>query len=461
MNFAKLSNSTIIREYDIRGIVGENLSFDYARAIGNAYGTIVAKKHLAQPRICVGYDGRLTSPDLEDALVEGLRMAGCHVIRIGLGPTPMLYFSVHNLNSDGGVMVTGSHNPPEYNGFKFMLGYQPFYGRQLQELGSFAQSGLTLVTGGKIQRINIFDNYVSELTSAFQGAGRCNVAWDPGNGAAGEVVTALSNNLPGDQIVINGKIDGTFPCHHPDPTVAENLIQLQNIVASGNYQVGIGLDGDGDRIGVVDDDGKIIWADILMALLVRGVLAENPGATIIGDVKCSQTLFDQITRLGGRPIMWRTGHSLIKSKMAQEKSPFAGEMSGHLFFSDSYYGFDDATYGAIRLLNLIEQEGLKLSELRQQIPELSNTPELRFFCADEVKFDIVEEVRDRLLSRGEDINDIDGVRVNYPDGWWLLRASNTQPVLVARCEARDTISLNRLKNTLKKELAESGLQLPE
>ena len=271
----------------------------------------------------------------------------------------------------------------------------------------------------------------------------------------------LSRMLPGQHDVINGEIDGTFPAHHPDPTVASNLAQLQQCVAEGSHDVGIALDGDGDRIGVIDDTGRIIWADLLMALLAREVLSAQPGAPIIADVKSSQVLFDEIANLGGYPVMWRTGHSLIKAKMAEAKSPMAGEMSGHLFFADKYYGFDDAMYAAVRLLNVIEGSGERLSALRDQLPTLANTPEIRFECPDDKKFDVVSEIRERLRSEGREVNDIDGVRVNTEDGWWLLRASNTQAVLVARCEAKDDISLSRVKSALETELAKSGIQIPD
>ena len=451
---------SIIREYDVRGIIDETLNAEDARAIGGAFATMVAQVRGTGPRICLGYDGRLTSPALETALSEGMVSAGAHVVRVGRGPTPMLYFGVHHLEADGGVMVTGSHNPPEHNGFKFMLGQDAFYGQQIEQLGKLVADGVPRVDGGPIEENGILDVYVDGLVAAFQGDGRLKVAWDPGNGAAGDAVQMLSRRLPGRHDVINGEIDGTFPAHHPDPTVPANLLQLQQLVAMGAHHVGIALDGDGDRIGVIDDAGRIIWADLLMALLARDVLSSQPGATVIADVKSSQTLFDEIARLGGIPVMWRTGHSLIKAKMAELKAPLGGEMSGHLFFADRYYGFDDAMYAAVRLLNVIEAAGKSLSELRDQLPTLANTPEIRFACPDEKKFDVVAEVRDRLLSEGFEVNDIDGVRVNSEDGWWLLRASNTQAVLVARCEARDDAALTRVKCALESELAKSGIQLP-
>ena len=460
MTAGHLLHPTIVREYDIRGLVGETLSVDDALVIGCAFATMVAEDRGPAPRICLGFDGRLTSPALEAALAEGMVSAGASVLRVGRGPTPMLYFGVHYLQADAGVMVTGSHNPPEHNGFKFMLGSGSFFGDRLKRLRDLAAEGIPAADGGQVEDVEVFDAYVEALAAAYRGRGRLKVVWDPGNGASGDVVQALGRRLPGRHDVINGDIDGTFPSHHPDPTVAANLAQLQRHIGEGSHDIGIALDGDGDRIGVVDDRGRIIWADLLMALLARDVLSARPGATVIADVKSSQALFDEVASLGGNPVMWRTGHSLIKAKMVEANAPLAGEMSGHLFFADEYYGFDDAAYAAVRLLNVIEGSGENLSALRDRLPTLANTPEIRFDCPDEEKFGVVAELRDRLVSEGRQVDDIDGVRVNSEDGWWLLRASNTQAVLVARCEARDQAALSRVKSALEAELARSGIRLP-
>lgn len=460
MNIGRPLHPSIVREYDIRGIIDETLNIDDARAIGNAFATMVARQAGKAPRVCVGYDGRLTSQALEAAFCEGLMNAGAHALRLGLGPTPMLYFGVHHLDADGGAMVTGSHNPPAHNGFKFMIGRSAFYGEQLQQLEDLVAEGGKTSRSGQAKELSVLQAYVDRLAGAHRGGNGLSVAWDPGNGAGGEVTNLLSKRLPGRHDVINGEIDGTFPAHHPDPTVEANLRQLQKFLSEGSHDLGIALDGDGDRIGLIDDTGRIIYADLLMALFARDVLSAHPGATIIADVKSSQVLFDEIARLGGEPVMWRTGHSLIKAKMAESSAPLAGEMSGHVFFADEYYGFDDALYAAVRLLNIVENSGLSLSELRDQLPTLANTPEIRFDCPDEQKFDIVTEVRDRLISEGRDVDDIDGVRVKSEDGWWLLRASNTQAVLVARCEARNEDSLARIISGLESELAKSGIHLP-
>lgn len=449
---------TILREYDIRGTVGQTLTTADAGAIGQAFARMLAEQ--GGTRVAVGYDGRLSSPDLEAALVDGLVASGVEVARIGLGPTPMLYFAVHHLDLDGGIMVTGSHNPPDQNGFKMMLGKKAFYGDQIQRIGAIAAAGDFVSGRGRSERVSVTEAYLDELAGAYRGSRSLKVAWDAGNGASGEVMVALTRRLPGEHVLLNERVDGTFPAHHPDPTVPENLEQLQRAVVSQACDLGIAFDGDGDRIGVVDGTGHIVWADQLMVLLARSVLADHPGATIISDVKASQVLFDEIAAAGGRPVMYKTGHSLIKSKMAELKSPLAGEMSGHIFFADRYCGFDDALYVAVRTLSILASSDVSLAEFRASLPAVVNTPEIRFPCPEERKFAIVREVRDRLRAQGADVNDIDGVRVRTPDGWWLLRASNTQAVLVARCEAKDEAGLGRLKQALAAELRASGIDLP-
>ena len=450
---------TILREYDIRGIVGKTLSAADARAIGRAYAITLAEAHGS--RVAVGYDGRLTSPELEAALVDGLATEGADVVRIGLGPTPMLYYAAATLGVDGGIMVTGSHNPPDYNGFKFVFLGKSFYGTAIQRLGETAR-GLGVPRGkrGAIQERAIREEYVARLAQDYHGGRPLSVAWDAGNGATGEVVQELTARLPGRHILLNETIDGTFPVHHPDPTVPENLVQLQEAVAGERCDLGIAFDGDGDRIGVVDAHGQILWGDQLMVVLSRDVLSRHPGAPIIADVKASQVLFDEIARLGGRPVMAATGHSLMKAKLAELDAPLAGEMSGHIFFGDGYYGFDDAIYVAVRLLGILARTGDSLAEIRGRLPTVINTPELRFACSESRKFAVVREVRERLLKTGAEMTDIDGVRVRKPDGWWLLRASNTQDVLVARVEASTHAGLERLKSELAAELAASGVALP-
>lgn len=452
-------NSTILREYDIRGVVNDTLTRDDAYAVGRAFGTCVVES--GGDQVALGYDGRLTSPDLAQAVLEGLIACGLHVKHINMGPTPMLSFAIRHLDTGSGIMVTGSHNPANYNGFKMTLGGKPFFGDSITRLGAIA-AGANYASGtGYVEDIDVREDYVNVLAQEHQTLRLARVAWDPGNGAAGEVLTMLCSRMPGYHHVVNGIVDGTFPGHHPDPTVAENLVDLQNHVAEHDCELGIAFDGDGDRIGVVDGKGRILWADQLMMLFAEDVLRDDPGATIIADVKSSQVLFDEISRLGGIPVMWRTGHSLIKSKMSETGAPLAGEMSGHIFFADRYFGFDDGLYAAVRLLGLLERRGVTLAELRDRIPEVENTPELRFPCPEARKFAVIEEVEARLAEAGADVTAIDGVRVNTEDGWWLLRASNTQDVLVARCEALNSDGLERLKQALTAQLTLSDIAAPD
>ncbi|HYC03183.1 MAG TPA: phosphomannomutase/phosphoglucomutase [Azospirillaceae bacterium] len=449
---------TVLREYDIRGIIGKTLTAADARAIGQGFGTLVVKN--GGKRVSIGYDGRLSSPELEAACVEGLKSTGLEVLRIGLGPTPMLYFSVRHLGLDAGVMITGSHNPPDYNGFKMMLGKGPVYGQQIQEIGRLVQTGdLIAQAGGRDQTIDIKDEYVDRLLKDYDGTTDLKVAWDAGNGATGEILRRLTKKLPGQHTLLFDDIDGNFPNHHPDPTVPENLEDIIRTVETEKCALGIAFDGDGDRIGAVDEHGRIVWGDQLVAIYASDVLREHPGATIIADVKASQTLFDEIERLGGKPLMWKTGHSLLKAKMAETGSPLAGEMSGHIFFADKYYGFDDALYCGVRLLGLVSRMG-PLSALRDRLPPVFNTPEVRFQVDEERKFVAVDEVKARVKASGADVNDIDGVRVKTADGWWLLRASNTQDVLVARAEAFSEEGLERLKDSIREQLTASGIAAP-
>jgi phosphomannomutase len=461
MAYSHHFDPTVLREYDIRGVVGRTLHSADAFAIGRVFGSIVART--GGTRIAVGYDGRLTSPELEQALVDGLRASGMEALRIGRGPTPMLYYTATKLKTDGAVMVTGSHNPPDYNGFKMMLGRKPFFGQQILQIGALAEAGDVVPEAtGSEQEVAIADDYVARLLVDWDGGDRMlKVVWDNGNGAAGDVLAKLVASLPGEHVVLNGTIDGRFPAHHPDPTVPANLVQLIAEVHARKADIGIAFDGDADRIGLVDDTGEILFGDQLMVVLARDVLKTHPGATIIADVKASQVLFDEIAKAGGHPLMWKTGHSLIKSKMAETGSPLAGEMSGHIFFADRWYGFDDALYAAVRTLGILARMDGKLSAVRKALPHVINTPEVRFDCDDRRKFAVIEEVAARLAAEGAKVSATDGVRVQTDDGWWLLRASNTQAVLVARCEATTAAGLNRLKAALVKQLSASGLAEPD
>jgi phosphomannomutase len=461
MPFTHSFDPSVLREYDIRGIVGKTLHAADAFAIGRAFGSIVARG--GGKTVAVGYDGRLSSPELEPPLVDGLKASGMEVLRVGRGPTPMLYYAATTLQTDGAVMVTGSHNPPDYNGFKMMLGRKPFFGAQIQDIGRIAASGDVVEEAkGSDRSVDVSGDYIARLISDWDGGDRIlNVVWDNGNGAAGDVLRRLIAVLPGNHTVLNAEIDGRFPAHHPDPTVPKNLEQLIAEVRERKADVGVAFDGDADRIGVVDDEGEILFGDQLLIVLARDVLKQHQGATIISDVKASQVLFDEIGAAGGTPLMYKTGHSLIKAKMAETGSPLAGEMSGHVFFADKWYGFDDALYAAVRFLGITARMEGKLSDVRRALPQVINTPELRFNCADDRKFKVIEEVAARLKAEGAKLSDIDGVRVQTADGWWLLRASNTQAVLVARAEATSPEGLERLKQALAKQLETSGLEAPD
>jgi phosphomannomutase len=458
-------NPTVLREYDVRGVVGETLSKEDAYALGRSFGTVVRRNN--GKTACVGYDGRLTSPELEAAVVRGLTDCGLEAWRIGLGPTPMLYFATLTLRADAGIMVTGSHNPPTHNGFKMMLGKAAFFGAAIQELGRIAAAG-AYATGavGAVRERSVFDSYVERLTAGIGEGGRpagrpLTVAWDAGNGAAGRAMAALTARLPGRHILLNETIDGRFPAHHPDPTVAENLAQLQAAVREHKCDLGLAFDGDADRLGAVDGSGRIVLADQMMVLFAREVLRERPGATIIADVKSSQVLFDEIARAGGKPLMWQTGHSLIKSKMVETGAPLGGEFAAHIFFADHYFGFDDALYAAVRLLGLVARSDESLAQMRDKLPSLVNTPEARFPCAESRKFAIIKEIKERLQAAGAKVNDIDGVRVQTAEGWWLLRASNTQDLLVARCESTTAAGLDSLKRSLAEALRAAGQSPPQ
>jgi phosphomannomutase len=449
----------ILREYDIRGVVGQSLSASDALALGRTMGTIAVA---GSGRIAVvGFDGRMSSPMLEEELCRGLASCGLYVLRIGLVPTPCLYFAAKMLKASLGIMVTGSHNPPEYNGFKIVLNGMPFYGEEIQRLRDLSYRGVWARAKGAMVETDTLAAYTTRILLGLETQKSMRVGWDPGNGAACPVVMRLAHRLPGEHLLINETVDGTFPAHHPDPTVEANLAQLKDLVLTEKLDMGLAFDGDGDRIGIVDDKGRAIWGDQLLALMAREVLKEMPGAPILADVKASQVLFDEIERLGGKPVMCPTGHSIIKTKMLEHKSPLAGEMSGHIFFADKYYGYDDALYAAVRFMAMVANSGKKASELLDELPKMLNTPEVRIDVPDARKFAVVEEVKARLIEAGAVVNDTDGVRVSDFGGWWLLRASNTQPALVARCEGPDEKSLKNLKEQLLSQLKISGIKIDD
>lgn len=453
---------TVLREYDIRGIIGETLDVEDARAIGRGFATLL--RRAGGSKVVVGYDGRVSSPILEAALVEGLTGSGVDVVRIGMGPTPMLYYAEASAEDvDGGIQITGSHNPANYNGFKLVFQGRPFFGDDILALGRMAAAGDWLHGQGTSERREVQTAYVDRLLQGLDGIdpdwlASLRIGWDAGNGATGPALEELTARLPGEHHLLYTEVDGHFPNHHPDPTEEKNLADLKALVAEKRLDFGVAFDGDGDRIGAVDGTGRVIWGDQLLMIFAEDVLRDVPGATIIADVKASRALFDRVSALGGKPLMWKTGHSLIKSKMKETHAPLAGEMSGHIFFAHQYYGFDDALYGAIRLIAASARLGKSVTELRGAMPALINTPELRFQVDESRKFAVIDEVKTRLAAAGADVDATDGVRVSTPDGWWLLRASNTQDVLVARAESNDQAGLHRLLAQIDQQLAASGLQ---
>ncbi|WP_228242643.1 phosphoglucomutase/phosphomannomutase PgmG [Porphyrobacter sp. GA68] len=458
-------DNTVLREYDIRGIIGETLGPDDARAIGRTFGSML--REAGGRKVAVGYDGRISSPMLEHALVEGLTASGMDVVQIGLGPTPMLYFAAASLEDvDGGIQITGSHNPANYNGFKMVFQGRPFFGAEIAELGRRAAAGEWQDGTGETARLDVLPAYIDALVAGLDGIDPATLAglkvgWDAGNGAAGPALERLVARLPGEHHLLYTEVDGNFPNHHPDPTVEENLVDLKALVHDKQLDFGIAFDGDGDRIGAIDGEGRVIWGDQLLMIYAQDLLQRQPGATIIADVKASRALFDSVREHGGKPLMWKTGHSLIKSKMKETGSPLAGEMSGHVFFADTYYGYDDALYAGVRLIAAAARLGRSVTELRGAMPAMINTPEMRFQVDETRKFAAIQEVEARLADSDAEVDGTDGVRVTTKDGWWLLRASNTQDVLVARAESDTAEGLERLMAQIDEQLRLSGLERGE
>ena len=458
-------HSSVLREYDIRGIIGETLGVEDARAIGRGFATLL--RRAGGSKVAVAYDGRVSSPLLEHALVEGLTASGCDVVRVGMGPTPMLYYAeASEEDVHGGIQITGSHNPANYNGFKMVFQGRPFFGADIMELGRMAAAGDWMEGKGTSESRDILVRYVDRVVEGLAGIDRdtlsgLKIGWDAGNGAAGPALELLAARLPGEHHLLYTEVDGHFPNHHPDPTEEKNLADLKALVADKFLDFGIAFDGDGDRIGAVDGTGRVIWGDQLLMIYAEDLLRMVPQARIIADVKASRALFERVSQLGGQPLMWKTGHSLIKSKMKETGAPLAGEMSGHVFFAHDYYGYDDALYAAVRLIAASSRLGKSVTQLRGEMPALVNTPELRFQVDESRKFAVIDEVRARLSASGADVDGTDGVRVSTADGWWLLRASNTQDVLVARAESEDQEGLDRLLEQIDAQLAASGLERGE
>ena len=448
-------NTNIFREYDIRGIVGEHLTDETVATLGRSIGTFFAQN--AARRIAIGYDARKSSPGFCDLLTRGFNQNGLDVVLIGMVPTPVLYHTVFTKDVDGGVMITGSHNPPDHNGFKICLGKSTLFGSQIQEIKDIALSGEFAEGDGAVETIEVLEDYCRDIVSKIdfpqsrEENKKLKVVIDAGNGMGGVTAVPVYEALGVDLIKLYTEPDSSFPNHHPDPTVTENLQDTIAAVHQHAADVGLAFDGDGDRIGVVDETGRIIWGDELMILLSRSILAANPGATIIAEVKCSQNLFEDIAAHGGTPVMWKAGHSLIKAKMKETNAALAGEMSGHIFFADRFYGFDDATYAGARVLEILAKTGQPLSALLADIPPTFSTPELRVDCADELKFEVVAEISRHFAATNEVIT-IDGARILFEHGWGLVRASNTQAILVLRFEADSDEHLNEIRAAVEMEV---------
>jgi phosphomannomutase/phosphoglucomutase len=449
-------NPTIFREYDIRGIAARDLPSEGVAGLGRALGTLLRRS--AASKVNLGRDVRLSSPRLRDALAQGLLAAGCEVVDLGEVPTPVLYHSVVKTDAQAGVMITGSHNPADYNGFKTMLGHGTIYGPQIQEVLRILRTGDFESGAGTPRTYDAITPYVDDIAPMFSFSRRVKVVFDAGNGAAGPTLARLLERLNVEAVPMFFEPDGRFPNHHPDPTVEENLEPLKAAVAEHGAELGIAFDGDSDRIGAVDELGHVIWGDMLMLIYGREILTRKPGAKFIGEVKCSQVMYDELARLGGQPIMYKTGHSLIKAKMKEEHAELAGEMSGHMFFADRYYGFDDALYGACRLIEIVADSGRPLSAQTEGLPALVVTPELRIDCPDESKFEVVAQVKARFEGKHR-VVDVDGMRVIFEDGWGLVRASNTQPVLVLRFEATTQERLNQYRAEVESVVEEVKREL--
>lgn len=445
-------NQNIFREYDIRGIVGRELTETAVETLARAIGTFFVSN--GAKRIAIGYDARKSSPVFCDLLTKGFNLSGINVVLIGMVPTPVLYHTVFTKPVDGGVMITGSHNPPDHNGFKICLGNSTLFGSQIQEIKEIALSGDFSSGEGSVETIEVLNDYIADIVSKIDlGPRKIKAVIDGGNGMGGVTAVPVYEKLGIEMVKLFTEPDSDFPNHHPDPTVTENLLDTINAVRENSTDIGIAFDGDGDRIGVVDENGRIIWGDELMVLLSRSVLAEKPGSTIIAEVKCSQNLFDDIEKHGGTPIMWKAGHSIIKAKMKETGAALAGEMSGHIFFADRFYGFDDATYAGARVLEILSRTDKKLSELLADLPETFSTPELRTDCSDETKFTVVEKVVAHF-ARTNEVVTIDGARILFEHGWGLVRPSNTQAILVLRFEADSAEHLADIHKIVESKVSE-------
>ncbi len=444
-------NPHIFREYDVRGVVGEDLTHDSVVLLGKGFGSYAVRKGVKS--VMLGRDCRLSSPDFRNAMAEGLCSTGLSVVDVGICPSPLLYFSIIQFGADGGVMITGSHNPPEFNGFKLCLGPSTIYGEKIQEVRRIIERGEFARGAGKLTERTVIPEYLRYVKSILSIPRKLKVVVDAGNGTASQVAPALFRDMGMEVVELFCEMDGRFPNHFPDPTVPENLRFLIEAVVKHGADVGVGYDGDADRIGAVDEKGNVIYGDYLLVLFAREILSRKPGAAIISEVKASQNLYDDVARHGGRAIMWKAGHSLIKQKMKAEAAEVAGEMSGHIFFADRYLGFDDAIYASLRLFEIIAKSDRPLSAMLSDLPEVVATPEIRVDCPDDRKFNVVEQVAALVRPKAREVIDVDGVRALFDGGWGLVRASNTQPVLVLRFEGKDEATVRRIRAVMEDAVA--------
>jgi phosphomannomutase len=454
---AHIFNSTIMRAYDIRGTVNKNLNTKDAYHLGRSFATYM-HQHNIKGNLVLGRDGRISSPELYEALVKGLTESGINVIYIGVVPTPALYYAHFTQDSAAAIMITGSHNPGDQNGFKMVMQHASFFGDNIQDLAKIAAKGDYVSGQGSVKEIDIKDEYIDTLISRTikPNGKKLKIAWDSGNGATGEIVEMLTKRLAGEHVLINTKIDGNFPAHHPDPTVPENLEQIMEVVIKAKCDFGIAFDGDGDRIGTVDNKGRMIFGDQQLLIYAKDLLSRIPNSKIIGDVKTSNMVFDKIREHGGQPIIWKTGHSHIKAKMKKEGAILAGEMSGHTFFGEDYFGFDDALFGACKIINILSHSQETLGNMIDAMPVLFSTPELRIDIEEEIKFKVVDDLKKLIVSKNLEFNDLDGIRVTKSNGWWLLRASNTQSCLVMRVEGNTLHDMDTIIAEVKGYFAEVG-----
>ncbi len=463
---SKVLNSTALRAYDIRGEVGKQIFTEDAYYIARAFATkIIRKTNNKNPKLVLGYDGRISTPSLKAEVIKGLVDAGAEVFDIGVGPSPMVYFTVRSKNMDGGMVITASHNPKQDNGFKMMYNKAPLFGEEIKEIGRMCEAGDFAEGKGVVHNFPVKEEYLNNLAGALEGSNEflkdLKIAWDPGNGSAGEIVGELVKRIPAKHFLINEKIDGNFPAHHPDPTVAENLQQLIDLVKKEKCDIGLAFDGDGDRIGAVDGEGRIIWGDQMMIFFADDVLADIKGAKIIADVKASQAFFDKVKEFGGEAIIWKTGHSFIKQKLMETGAPLAGEMSGHIFFNDKNYGYDDAVYAAVRLINYFVKRKLKPSDAVSKLPKSYASPEYRIMVPEADKLRIVEEIRAKIKESPAEVSEIDGIRVMEKGGWWMVRSSNTQSAISIRAEGNSEAELDALKDKINGILSVYGLKLSD